>query len=145
MNKVMLVGRLTRDPELRTLPSGKPLSSFVVATNEYRGSGAAERTEYHNVIAWDRLAEICGQFLSKGQLVDLEGRLQTRQWDDDAGLRHWKTEVVINSLEMLSGRGKKEYAKEAQAVATADEAGGAGGAAVPAPEDGQAAEIAIAM
>ena len=86
MNKVMLVGRLTRDPELRTLPSGKPLASFVIATNEYRGSGAGERTEYHNVIAWDRLAEICGQFLSKGQLVDLEGRLQTRQWDDDAGL-----------------------------------------------------------
>ena len=57
--------------------------------------------------------------LSKGQLIDIEGRLQTRQWDDDAGVRHWKTEVVIGSLEMLSGRGKKEYAKEAQAVATA--------------------------
>src|SRR5207245_4782742 len=116
MNKVMLVGRLTRDPELRTLPSGKPLATFVVATNEFRGGGG-ERTEYHNVIAWDRLAEICGQFLSKGQLVDIEGRLQTRQWDDDAGVRHWKTEVVAAGLEMLSGRGKKEYAKEAQAVA----------------------------
>ena len=141
MNKVMLVGRLTRDPELRTLPSGKPLASFVIATNEYRGSGAGERTEYHTVIAWDRLAEICGQFLSKGQLVDLEGRLQTRQWDDDAGLRHWKTEVVTSSLEMLSGRGKKEYAKEVQtAVADEAEASAAAGSV-----DGQAAEIAIAM
>jgi single-strand DNA-binding protein len=141
MNKVMLVGRLTRDPELRTLPSGKPLASFVIATNEYRGSGAGERTEYHTVIAWDRLAEICGQFLSKGQLVDLEGRLQTRQWDDDAGLRHWKTEVVTNSLEMLSGRGKKEYAKEVQtAVADEAEAPAAAGSV-----DGQAAEITIAM
>jgi single-strand DNA-binding protein len=142
MNKVMLVGRLTRDPELRTLPSGKPLASFVIATNEYRGSGAGERTEYHTVIAWDRLAEICGQFLSKGQLVDLEGRLQTRQWDDDAGLRHWKTEVVTSSLEMLSGRGKKEYAKEVQ-TAVGDDSD------APAPAagsvDGQAAEIAIAM
>jgi single-strand DNA-binding protein len=119
MNKVMLVGRLTRDPELRTLPSGKPVANFTVATNEFRGTGAAERTEYHNVVAWDRLAEICGQFLSKGQLVDAEGRLQTRQWDDDAGIRHWKTEVVINQLEMLSGRGKKEAAKELQAVAEA--------------------------
>jgi single-strand DNA-binding protein len=117
MNKVMLVGRLTRDPELRTLPSGKAVANFVVATNEFRGQGATERTEYHNLVAWDRLAEICGQFLSKGQLIDVEGRLQTRQWDDDAGVRHWKTEVVIGSLEMLSGRGKKEYAKEAQAVA----------------------------
>jgi single-strand DNA-binding protein len=65
--------------------------------------------------------------LGKGQLVDIEGRLQTRQWDGDAGKRHWKTEVVANSLEMLSGRGKKEYAKEAQAVQ--DEATGANGAA----------------
>ena len=127
MNKVLLVGRLTRDPELRTLPSGKHVANFTIATNEYRGTGAEERTEYHAIVAWDRLAEICGQFLGKGQLVDIEGRLQTRQWDDDAGKRHWKTEVVANSLEMLSGRGKKEYAKEAQAVA--DDATGANGAA----------------
>jgi len=116
MNKVLLVGRLTRDPELRTLPSGKHVANFTIATNEYRGTGAEERTEYHAIVAWDRLAEICGQFLGKGQLVDVEGRLQTRQWDDDAGKRHWKTEVGANSLEMLSGRGKKEYAKEAQAA-----------------------------
>ncbi len=117
MNKVMLVGRLTRDPELRKLPSGKAVANFTIATNEFRGGGAGERTEYHNLVAWDRLAEVAGQFLSKGQLIDAEGRLQTRQWDDDAGVRHWKTEVVINQLEMLSGRGKKEYAKEIQAVA----------------------------
>ena len=94
------------------------LQTFTIATNEYR-SGKDERTEYHPCVAWDRLAEITGQFLSKGQLVDIEGRLQTRQWDDDAGKRHWKTEVVVASLEMLSGRSKKEYAKEAQAVAEA--------------------------
>ncbi len=106
-----------------------------------RGSGAAERTEYHNVVAWDRLAEICGQFLSKGQLIDIEGRLQTRQWDDDAGVRHWKTEVVIASLEMLSGRGKKEYAKEAQAVATApDDAEQSTNGAAADPE-----EVLVAM
>jgi single-strand DNA-binding protein len=127
MNKVLLVGRLTRDPELRTLPSGKHVANFTIATNEYRGTGAEERTEYHAIVAWDRLAEICGQFLGKGQLVDIEGRLQTRQWDDDAGKRHWKTEVVTNSLEMLSGRSKKEYAKEAQAAQ--DEATATNGAA----------------
>lgn len=122
MNKVLLVGRLTRDPELRSLPSGKPVATFSVATNEYRGGGG-ERTEYHACVAWDRLAEICGQFLSKGQLVDVEGRLQTRNWDDDAGKRHWKTEVVVSQLEMLSGRAKKDYAREAQAVAVAPELG----------------------
>ena len=80
--------------------------------------------------------------LSKGQLVDIEGRLQTRQWDDDAGIRHWKTEVVSAGLEMLSGRGKKEYAKEVQSAA-ADEADAA------APTDGQGEvaeeELAVAM
>ncbi len=145
MNKVMLVGRLTRDPELRSLPSGKPLATFVVATNEYRGAGN-ERTEYHNVVAWDRLAEICGQFLSKGQLVDIEGRLQTRQWDDDAGIRHWKTEVVAGSLEMLSGRGKKEYAREVQAAVTTDAPAGTspGDGADGTGESGEE-ELAIAM
>jgi single stranded DNA-binding protein len=96
------------------------LTTFTVATNDYRSAGN-ERTEYHACVAWDRLAEICGQFVSKGQLVDVEGRLQTRQWDDDAGRRHWKTEIVVSSLEMLSGRAKKDYAREAQAVATAPE------------------------
>jgi single-strand DNA-binding protein len=81
--------------------------------------------------------------LSKGQLVDVEGRLQTRQWDDDGGIRHWKTEVVIGGLEMLSGRGKKEYAKEAQAVA---ETGPDGlPVAAMAPTDGAAEEALVAM
>ena len=73
MNKVMLVGRLTRDPELRSLPSGKHVSTFTIATNEFRG-GNNERTEYHPCVAWDRLAEITGQFLTKGQLVDIDSR-----------------------------------------------------------------------
>ena len=105
----------------RPLRQSATVWTFTIATNEYRGSNASERTEYHAAIAWDRLAEICSQFLGKGQLVDVEGRLQTRQWDDDAGKRHWKTEIVVNSLEMLSGRGKKEYAKEAQAAAGDDD------------------------
>ena len=115
----------------------------VVATNEYRGNGAPERTEYHNLVAWDRLAEICGQFLSKGQLVDVEGRLQTRQWDDDGGVRHWKTEVVIAGLEMLSGRGKKEYAKEAQTVAATGEDGLP--SAIAGETNGAAEEALVAM
>ena len=115
MNRVLLTGRLTRDPELRTLASGKTVTQFSVATNDYRGG--AEKAEYHNVVTWDRLAEICGQYLGKGQLVALEGRLQTRQWEDDKKVRHWKTEIVASSVEMLSGRRKKDYAAESAAEA----------------------------
>jgi single-strand DNA-binding protein len=111
VNKVLLTGRLTRDPEMRSLASGKSVTQFSVATNEYIGNGK-ERAEYHNVVTWDKLAETCGRFLGKGQQVAIEGRLQTRSWDDDRGARHWKTEVVANHVEMLSGRRKKDYAAE---------------------------------
>lgn len=115
MNRVLLTGRLTRDPEMRTLPSGKAVTNFSVATNEYRAG--EERTEYHSIVTWERLAEICGQYLGKGQLVSLEGRLQTRSWEDDRNQKHWKTEVVASQVEMLSGRKKKDYAAETAAQA----------------------------
>ena len=116
MNKVLLTGRLTRDPEMRALASGKHVTQFSVATTEYAGNGK-ERPEYHNIVTWDRLAEVCGRYLGKGQQVAIEGRLQTRTWDDEKGLRHWKTEIVATSVEMLSGRKKKDYAAESSADA----------------------------
>jgi single-strand DNA-binding protein len=115
MNRVLLTGRLTRDPEMRTLPSGKVVTNFSVATNEYRAG--EERTEYHTVVTWERLAEICGRYLGKGQLVSLEGRLQTRRWEDDRKIKHYRTEVVASNVEMLSGRRKKDYAAETAAQA----------------------------
>ena len=147
MNKVVLTGRLTRDPEMRSLASGKSVTQFSVATNEYAGNGK-ERAEYHNVVTWDRLAEICGQYLGKGQQVAIEGRIQTRSWDDDQGKRHWKTEIVAGHVEMLSGRRKKDYEAEAAADALAVQASALGespdaaaiAASEPIPED----EIAAA-
>ena len=121
MNRVLLTGRLTRDPELRSLASGKTVTQFSLATNEYRGG--QEKSEFHTVVTWDRLAEICAQYLGKGQLVAIEGRLQTRQWEDERKLRHWKTEIVAGSVEMLSGRRKKDYAAESAAEALAAQAG----------------------
>ena len=121
MNKVLLTGRLTRDPEMRSLASGKSVTQFAVATNEYIGNGK-EKAEYHNVVTWDRLAEICGQYLGKGQQVAVEGRIQTRSWDDDRGQRHWKTEVVAAHVEMLSGRKKKDYDAETAADGLAAQA-----------------------
>ena len=120
MNRVLLTGRLTRDPEMRSLANSKVVTQFSIATNEYRGG--AEKAEFHTVVTWDRLAEICAQYLGKGQLVAIEGRLQTRQWEDDRKLRHWKTEIVASSVEMLSGRKKKDYAAESAAEALATQA-----------------------
>ncbi|MGZ8515205.1 MAG: single-stranded DNA-binding protein, partial [Candidatus Limnocylindrales bacterium] len=111
---VLLTGRLTRDPEMRGLASGKNVTTFTVASNEFLGGGK-EKAEYHSVVTWDRLAEIAGRYLGKGQQVAIEGRLQTRSWDDERGVRHWKTEIVASHVEMLSGRRKKDY--EAQQAA----------------------------
>ena len=100
---------------MRALASGKHVTAFSVATNQYIGNGR-EKAEYHAVITWERLADICAQYLGRGSMVAIEGRLQTRQWDDEAGKRHWKTEVVAASVEMLSGRRKKDYAADALAA-----------------------------
>ena len=139
MNKVMLTGRLTRDPEMRSLASGKNVTTFTVASNEFIGGGR-EKAEYHPVVTWDRLAEIAGTYLGKGQQVAIEGRLQTRSWDDDRGLRHWKTEVVASHVEMLSGRRKKDYEAQQAAdslVAQAEQLGDAP-PSEPIPESAEA-------
>ena len=125
MNKVELTGRLTRDPEMRSLASGKNVTTFTVATNEFIGHGK-EKAEYHPVVTWARLAEIAGTYLGKGQQVAIEGRLQTRTWDDDQGKRHWKTEIVAASVEMLSGGRRKDYRAETAAQALEAQAQAAG-------------------
>ena len=130
MNQVLLTGRLTRDPEVRKLASGKSVAQFGIATNDYRGG--SEHSEYHTVVTWDRLAEICGEYLGKGQLVSISGRLQTRQWEDDDKKRHWKTEIAASTVEMLSGKKKKDYAAESAAQALAAQAAAMG----LTPEDG---------
>jgi len=135
VNKVLLTGRLTRDPEMRSLASGKNVTTFTVASNEFIGGGK-EKAEYHSVVAWERLAEIAGRYLGKGQQVAIEGRLQTRSWDDDKGARHWKTEIVAAHVEMLSGRKKKDYEAQqaADSLAAQAVALGEAGATEPIPE-----------
>jgi single-strand DNA-binding protein len=113
-------------------------TTFSVATNEYAGNGK-ERAEFHNIVTWDRLAETCGRYLGKGQQVAIEGRIQTRTWDDDQGKRHWRTEIVASSLEMLSGRKKKDYQAERAADALEAQAGVLGQDAADDADDGPAA------
>ncbi|HEV2952606.1 MAG TPA: single-stranded DNA-binding protein [Candidatus Dormibacteraeota bacterium] len=112
LNRVMLIGRLTRDPEMRYTPSGQPVTSFSVATNRYGTGTEGERkefTDYHNVVAWNigkrTLAEIVGQFAHKGSLVYVEGRLQTRSWDGQDGQKRRTTEVIANDVQFLEPKG----------------------------------------
>src|SRR5512147_2570930 len=107
LNKVMLIGRLGRDPEMRYTPSGRPVTTFSLATSRTWNTSEGERrteTEWFNVVAWGSLAEICKQFLIKGQQVYVEGRLQTRHWEDTEGIKHSATEIVANEMIMLGER-----------------------------------------
>ena len=108
LNKAMIIGNLTRDPEVRNTPSGQTVASFSIATNfvwnDQQGQ-KQERVEFHNVVAWRRLAEICGQYLHKGSKVYVEGRLQTRDWAGQDGVKRYRTEIVIENMIMLDSKG----------------------------------------
>jgi single-strand DNA-binding protein len=108
VNKVILVGNVGRDPELRYTQGGQPVASFSIATNERfkdREGNWKDRTEWHRIVAWARLAEICGEYLRKGSQVYVEGRIQTRDWEDKEGNKRQTTEVVALSMQMLGRRG----------------------------------------
>ena len=107
LNKVMIIGRLGRDPEMRYTPNGRPVTAFSVAVNRSWVAGDGdkrEETEWFNVVAWGNLAEICKAHLSKNQQVYVEGRLQTRGWEDEMGKKHFRTELVANEMILLGDR-----------------------------------------
>ncbi|MDX1991568.1 MAG: single-stranded DNA-binding protein [bacterium] len=107
LNKVMIIGYVGREPEMRYTPSGRPVTSFSVATSRTWTSSEGERreeTEWFNVVAWGNLAEICKAHLSKNQQVYVEGRLQTRGWEDESGKKHFRTELVANEMILLGDR-----------------------------------------
>jgi len=107
VNKVILVGRLGRDPELRYTQNGQAVASFTVATSEFwrdKDGERQERTEWHRIVAWGRQAEFCGNFLGKGRLVFIEGRIQSRDWEDREGEKRRTTEVVAQNIQALGRR-----------------------------------------
>ena len=107
LNKVMIIGNLGRDTEMRYTPSGRPATTFSVATTRSWTTSDGKRrkeTEWFNVVAWGSLAEICNEYLTKGQQVYIEGRLQTRRWEDSEGQKHSSTEIVANEMIMLGDR-----------------------------------------
>jgi single-strand DNA-binding protein len=111
VNKVILIGNLGRDPEIRSLPSGQPVATFSLATNRRykdRDGNRQEQTEWHNIVVFGRQAEIAGQYLTKGKQIYVEGRLQTRSWDDkQSGEKKYRTEIVCDTFQMLSGPGEQ--------------------------------------
>ena len=117
INKVILIGRLGADPEVRYTSDGTAVATFRIATNERwtnQKGEKEERTEWHRIVAWRRLGEICGEYLSKGRQVYIEGRLQTRSWEDRDGNKRWSTEIVASNMQMLGGpsdenRLKRDY------------------------------------
>jgi len=104
LNKAQIIGHITRDPETRTTPQGQTVCSFGVATNFIWTDASGQRqekVEFHNVVAWRKLAEICGQYLKKGSKVYIEGRLQTRTWDDQNGIKRNRTEIIAENMIFL--------------------------------------------
>ncbi len=128
VNKVILVGNLGRDPELRSTPSGQPVASFSLATTRRWRDKAGQRqeqTEWHNIVVWGKQAEIAGQYLTKGKQIFLEGRLQTRSWDDkQSGEKKYRTEIVCDNFQMLGTKGGGGDADHGHAASSGTGSGG---------------------
>jgi single-strand DNA-binding protein len=124
LNKVLIIGRVGREPEMRYTPSGRPVTTFSVSTSRsWNTADGARRTEteWFNIVAWSNLAEICKQYLTKDRLVYIEGRLQTRHWDDQEGNKHTATEIVANEMIMLDEKRDGNHGGEAEAEEHDDE------------------------
>jgi len=123
INKAILVGNLGKDPELRYTASGQAVATFSLATTEKfknKSGEQQERTEWHNIVAWGPLAEICGKYLAKGKQIYCEGRIQSRSYDDRDGNKRYVTEIVISDMQMLGGRpGEEGAARPARTAAAA--------------------------
>jgi single-strand DNA-binding protein len=126
VNKVILVGRLGKDPEVKYTQTGVPVARFTLATDESWKDQSGEkqqRTEWHNIVAWRKLAEICGQYLNKGKLVYVEGRLQTRSWEDKEGNKRYTTEIQADNMVMLSARTDESRPEKSAAAAASSNSG----------------------
>lgn len=125
-NKAIVVGNLTRDPESRTLPSGQPVVNFSVATNRIytdKEGNKQQNPEFHNIVVFGKLADICSRYLTKGRLVLIEGRIQTRSWQDQSGNKRYRTEIVAESMQMgpRSGESGASAAPTAPSPSAAEE------------------------
>jgi single-strand DNA-binding protein len=125
VNKVILIGRLGKDPEVKYTPSGAPVAKFTLATDEVfkdRSGEQQKHTEWHNIVAWNKLAEICGEYLTKGKLVYIEGRIRSRQWEDQAGNKRTAYEIIALGMQMLGSKAESDRAAAAASPPSAERA-----------------------
>ena len=111
VNKAILIGRLGKDPEVRYTPDGTMVTTFRLATDEQwkdKNGEKVQRTEWHQIVTYRKLAEICGNYLVKGKLVFIEGRIQTRSWEDKEGVKRYTTEIIANDMKMLDSKGQNK-------------------------------------
>lgn len=124
VNKVILIGRLGKDPDMRYTPGGTAVANFSLATNSaYKDSDGnwADKTEWHNIVVFGKLAEFTGEYLKKGKLAYIDGRLQTSSWEDQNGQKRYKTEVVAGEIQLIGPRGESDSSSGREAVAEADD------------------------
>ena len=131
LNKVMIIGNLGKDPEMRSLPSGQSVASFTLATSRRwkdQGGQRQEQTEWHNIVVFGKQAEIAGQYLTKGKQIYIEGRIQTRSWDDrQSGEKKYRTEIVCDNFQMLGSRGGELEGGGGRSAGGSSYGGGGGG------------------
>ena len=131
LNKVLLIGNLGKDPEMRSLPSGQSVASFTLATSRRwkdQGGQRQEQTEWHNIVVFGKQAEIAGQYLTKGKQIYIEGRIQTRSWDDrQSGEKKYRTEIVCDNFQMLGSRGGELEGGGGRSAGGSSYGGGGGG------------------
>lgn len=111
VNKAILIGRLGKDPDIRYTPDGTMVTTFRIATDEQwkdKNGEKVQRTEWHQIVTYRKLAEICGNYLVKGKLVFIEGRIQTRSWEDKDGIKRYTTEIIANDMKMLDSKGQNK-------------------------------------
>jgi single-strand DNA-binding protein len=111
VNKVILIGRLGKDPDVRYTPDGTMVTNFNLATDEQwkdKNGEKVQKTEWHRIVTWGKLAEICGNYLVKGKLVFIEGRIQTRSWEDKEGVKRFTTEIIASNMQMLDSKGQNK-------------------------------------